>query len=109
MMRARGYSNGRSLGRILDHIAITRRFRRLARTQPAPDVIVASMPTPGLCRAAVDYGRENNVPVVLDMRDMWPDIFADAVPRLARPLARCLLFPMLRRARAACATSTGWS
>jgi len=106
MMRARGYSSGRSLGRILDHIAITRRFRHLARTQAAPDVIVASMPTPGLCRAAVDYGRENNVPVVLDMRDMWPECFVWSAPKFARGLVWLASRPAARALRKACSGAT---
>jgi glycosyltransferase involved in cell wall biosynthesis len=72
----------------------------------APQIIVAALPTIELCAESVKYGRERGVPVVLDMRDMWPDIFADAVPGPARPLARLLLWPMFRAARAACARAT---
>jgi glycosyltransferase involved in cell wall biosynthesis len=37
---------------------------------------------------------------------MWPDIFVDTVPALARPLARLLLDPLFREARSACAGAT---
>jgi len=49
---------------------------------------------------------EFDVPVVLDMRDMWPDIFVDAVPRPVRPIARLLLEPLFRQTRYACSHAT---
>jgi len=42
------------------------------------------------------------VPVVLDMRDMWPDIIVDTFPAIGRPFARLLLAPMFNAARFAC-------
>ncbi|WP_290594286.1 MULTISPECIES: glycosyltransferase [unclassified Ketobacter] len=41
----------------------------------APDVIVCSMPAPITCAIAVFYGKLKRIPVVLDARDMWPDVF----------------------------------
>lgn len=41
----------------------------------APDIIVCSMPAPITCAIAVLYGKLKRIPVVLDSRDMWPDVF----------------------------------
>jgi glycosyltransferase involved in cell wall biosynthesis len=96
-----------SFKRILDHRQIAGKFSALARREERkPDIILASLPTIELSLAAVRHGRENGVPVVLDIRDMWPDIFVEAVPVVLRPLARILLIPMFRDARTACAGAT---
>jgi len=102
-----GYRSNVSLARFRDHAQIAAIYARLARAKAnPPQVIVAALPTIELCLESVRYGRARGIPVVLDMRDMWPDIFVDAAPRPARPLARCLLWPLFRRAQAACAGST---
>jgi hypothetical protein len=51
------------------------------------------------------YGNENNVPVITDVRDLWPDAFVNLVPAAARPIARLALTGMQRQARRALAKS----
>lgn len=65
----------------------------------APDVIVASMPPLELARAGVCYGKANNVPVIVDIRDLWPDIFLEIFPKpllWAGKLAVSPFYAMLR-------------
>ena len=106
MMRSRGYRSNVSLGRMLDHVGLARGFARSARKQAPPDVIVAAMPTPGLALACANYGRAKGVPVIVDMRDMWPDIFVRAVPRALAFLARPAIWPMRRTLRLAASRAT---
>jgi glycosyltransferase involved in cell wall biosynthesis len=102
-----GYRSNISLARVRDHRAIAGKFARLAAAEAdPPQIIVAALPTIELCLESVEFGRRRGVPTVLDMRDMWPDIFVDSVPRPARPLMRLLLHGMFRQARRACAGAT---
>lgn len=91
LLRGPGYRRNLSLARIRDHRALARRFTVLARHEKRPDVILASFPAIELCLAAARYGREYGVPVVLDVRDLWPDIFLDHIPVPLRPLGRLAL------------------
>lgn len=91
LLRGRGYRRNVSLSRILDHRLIARRFRTLAPLQPSPDLILASMPTYDLAFESVLYAAARQIPVLIDIRDQWPDIFLDPVPSPLRPLARALL------------------
>ena len=102
MLHAPGYQRNVSVSRLWNHRAISRAFRRLAPGGLPPDVIVCSMPTLEVSVAAVEYGRERGVPVVLDVRDMWPDIFLDLVPRWARSPGRLLLAPYFHMAQRSC-------
>lgn len=97
-----GYRRNISIRRIVDHILVARSFSRLANREPAPDVILCSLPTLELSIAATRYGIHNNVPVIVDIRDLWPDIMLEAAPKWARVLARFALFPMYYQAGRAC-------
>ena len=102
-----GYRSNVSLARFRDHRQIAAKFAVTARQAPEkPDVILCALPTIELCVEAVRFGREFSVPVVLDMRDMWPDIFVDTSPWFARPLARMLLKPLFQQVKSACAQAT---
>ena len=82
-----GYRKNVSVARVTDHMALARHFRRLSTEETLPDVIHCGFPPIELALAVARYGARRGVPVVMDARDLWPDIFADAVPRLLRPLA----------------------
>jgi glycosyltransferase involved in cell wall biosynthesis len=100
------YGRNVSLERIANHSILASRFSRLADREPKPDIILCSLPTLELCQAAADYGHANGVPVVVDTRDMWPDIFLESVPGLVHPLARLALAPLRTMAHRACSRAT---
>ncbi|MGA7237279.1 MAG: glycosyltransferase [Bryobacteraceae bacterium] len=113
MLRGRGYRRNISLARLRDHAEIAEKFAREAeqavRRGSRPDLIVAALPSIDLASACAEFGARHAVPVVLDMRDMWPDIFVDTAPVAIRPLARALLHPMFRQARRACSQAAAIS
>lgn len=100
------YRRNVSLARLINHLMIARQFERQAPLQPRPDVILCSLPTLELSDAATRFGRDHGVPVVLDVRDLWPDIFVDLLPRFGRSVTQYLLQPMFRTVRAACARAS---
>ena len=105
--RGSGYKRHISLRRLYDHRLIARKFARAIEREPMkPDVIVSSFPTIELAEAAVEFGDHHGIPTVLDLRDMWPDIFVDHLPAMGRPLLRLALQPLFRRARRTCRRAT---
>ncbi|MGE5373162.1 MAG: glycosyltransferase family 4 protein [Solirubrobacterales bacterium] len=106
LLHGTAYQKNLSPLRIVNHVQIAREFGRLCAAESRPDIILCSFPTIELSRAAVEYGRRNRVPVILDVRDLWPDIFADVAPGMLRPLARMLLFPAFHHTRQALAHCT---
>ena len=58
-----------------------------------------SYPTIELSLEAVRFGKAFNIPVVVDVRDLWPDIFEQALPSILKPLVHTLLLPLNRKAR----------
>lgn len=102
-----GYRKNISLRRQIDHLQIAREFAKQAKALRQPDIVLASLPTIELAHAAVNYGRRRGVPVVLDIRDLWPDIFVEEVPRIARPLAKIALMPLEAVVNKACQGAAG--
>lgn len=46
-----------------------------------PDVIIATMAPLEVSEAAVKYSKKNNVPCIVDVRDLWPEIYYDVIPK----------------------------
>jgi glycosyltransferase involved in cell wall biosynthesis len=101
LLHGRAYGTNVSWRRLENHFEVSRQFRREAGHEPPPDVILCAWPTIELGLECVRYGRMHEVPVVLDVRDLWPDIFLDAAPRSLRHLAKFALAPYFRAARTA--------
>jgi len=109
---AKGYANHRGLARMRFHRRIARRWEHLQQELPAPDLILAGMPTPEVCSAARRISKHRNVPFVVDVRDLWPDVFYAVAPNWAAPVTRVLAIPMLlssRRSLRAATAITGVS
>ncbi len=87
MISSPGYEGSISARRLLDHRIWGRRFARAIETSPAPDVILCAYPTIESASVCARYGLERGIPVVVDLRDMWPDIFLEAAPGMLRPFA----------------------
>ena len=100
------YSSNVSLSRIINHYLLARKFEEQARSERRPDVILGSFPPIELCVSATRYGVNNNVPVVLDIRDLWPDIFLDLFPAKLRGIAGITLSPYNVLANRACSNAT---
>jgi glycosyltransferase involved in cell wall biosynthesis len=99
LLHSVGYRRNVSPRRLLEQEGVARKFRRLSRSEPRPDVILCSYPTLELCREAIQYGRSQGVPVVLDVRDLWPEAVVELAPAMLRPMARLSLRPLSSLAR----------
>jgi glycosyltransferase involved in cell wall biosynthesis len=90
-LHGRLYRRNVSFARLSNHAEVGRRFGELGRAEAKPDVILCSFPTIELSKEAVALGLRLNVPVILDVRDLWPDIFMNVLPRWLRPAAKLVL------------------
>lgn len=99
LVHAGSYTNNVSLKRIRFQTRMARRFSEMALQRDPPDLILVSMPTPSMCEAALSFGRTRGIPVLVDVRDLWPDAIIDLFPRPLRGMGRLLLFPMKSRNR----------
>jgi glycosyltransferase involved in cell wall biosynthesis len=99
-LKGMGYKKNISLRRFIDHRIIARKFKDHAPKMTKPDIIIASMPPHDLAYNAVLFAKENNIPILIDIRDEWPDLFLTAIPERYHKVAKILLandFRMIKK------------
>jgi len=94
-----GYRKNVSLNRLINHKLVADKFRRLAESKKTPDIIYCSFPTIDLSYQAVKYGIKNNIPVIIDTRDLWPDIFINPFPKFSHSLINLLLSKYIKQTK----------
>lgn len=106
-LHGRGYQKNISIDRIYDHSEIAQKFKTQALTFTKPDIIVVAFPTLGLCKASIELGKIWNIPVLLDYRDMWPEVFLEIVPKAFRRLFKIPLLPLFLKTEKVFKKATG--
>lgn len=99
LLHSVGYKKNMSINRIINHYTIAHKFSKLARLELQPDIILCSFPTIELSLVATRYGKERNVPMVIDVRDLWPDVLIDLFPKKIKWLTKTVLFVFFRNTR----------
>lgn len=93
------YSRNISINRILNHFYVGKKLRRESNDLPLPDLIFCAFPTIDLAYSSVKLGNAMGIPVVIDIRDLWPDIFVDPFPKSLRGLVRVALSPYFNKTK----------
>jgi glycosyltransferase involved in cell wall biosynthesis len=93
------YIKNISYARIKNHLEVANEFNRIANKLQTPDVIFCAYPTIDLAFEATKFSVENNIPVVIDIRDLWPRIFLTPFPRVFRPLADIFLYQYNKKSK----------
>lgn len=101
------YHKNVSINRLRNHYQIGREFYHLAKKKEKPDQIFVAFPAIELAYYASKYALENNIPIIVDARDMWPDIFVDVLPVVTRPMAKLVLTPYFRMTKFVFSNATG--
>jgi glycosyltransferase involved in cell wall biosynthesis len=93
------YSKNISLGRVRFEATYAWRVYRRAVEDSCPNFIVATDPSQIVGYLGVRLANRFNVPLLLDVFDLWPELFALAFPRFLRSLAPIVFLPLyfLRR------------
>lgn len=95
------YSRNISFSRIIHNIKTAKKFKEIASASyvEQPDLIVSAYPPIELTKAGVQFANKIGVPVVVDLRDLWPDIFVEIFPRWIQTIARVAVYPFNKQAR----------
>lgn len=110
------YRKNISMTRYLNHQIVAWKFRLQVSHFDKPDLIIASMPDHILAYEAAKYANRNDVKLITDIRDLWPDIFITPFNRVGLGwLVRkflfydfCRLKALLRKSDGITAVSKGY-
>lgn len=78
LLKTKGYKRNISLQRIMNQRELSEKFNIKAESLKKPDVIIATMAPLQLSKSVVEFGEKNNIPTVIDIRDLWPEIYYEA-------------------------------
>jgi len=107
LMHGIAYSRNIGLSRLVNHLQLALEFSRLAVAELPPDLIFCCWPAVEVGFAAVRYAERQSIPILLDVRDLWPDIYLDAIPPAFRPAAKIALAPYYGMTRSAFRRASG--
>ncbi len=99
------YRKNVSFARIRHHRHLALDFKAQAPNLPAPNLIFCAYPPIEIVDEATRFGKQLGIPVIVDVRDLWPDAFLDVTP-VPRPIMRLALSPIYARARRTLARAT---
>ena len=105
-----GYSSNMGFARLYDHWVLAKNLgRSLAKNNDLPDVVFVGYPPIEIAKVMIDYCNRNRIPVLLDVKDLWPEIFVERVPIIFKPIAQVIFYPYFRMAAKAFSGATSLS
>lgn len=73
------YKKNISLKRIYSHHCFGKNIVKYLKKRKKPDVIFCSVPSLGVGSQVSKYAKKNNIPLVIDVQDLWPEAFEMAL------------------------------
>ena len=106
-LKSFGYKKNISVSRYIDNQVVTKQFKKDVKLDDKkPDIILTSVPSVELSQIAVHYANEHKIPIVLDIRDLWPDVFLELLPKSFHWLINILVRPMQNSLIDICSNAT---
>lgn len=81
---------------------VARAFAHEAYDAKRPDLIFCCLPTPEMAEKAIEVGQTLDIPVIVDIRDEWPDLYLTVFPRPLRGLVKRILWTEFKRIQWIC-------
>ncbi|WP_432717520.1 glycosyltransferase [Staphylococcus equorum] len=81
LLSTKGYKKNVSLDRYLHFKTLAKKFSDLSKELDKPDVIVSTMAPIEVAKEIKKYSIDNNVNYIIDVRDLWPDIYYEVTPK----------------------------
>jgi glycosyltransferase involved in cell wall biosynthesis len=101
LVRTLSYTKNIGVRRLISYLLLSLgTLCHLLRLPERPDLILCVGPVEEIFIVSL-YARLKRIPLVLDVLDLWPDVYVEVCPEWAKGFARLLLSPYLLIARAA--------
>lgn len=92
----KGYKTNISLQRIFSYTQFGRNVLRYLKIRKKPDLIIVSVPSLAVADYVSKYAKDNDIPLIIDIQDLWPEAFKMAIHI---PILSDILFaPMMYQA-----------
>jgi Glycosyltransferase Family 4 len=96
-VHSKPYRRNISWERIQYEASYGEEFARLAQAEIRPDIIVMGDPSLFFSKSILAYRQQVGCRLVLDVIDLWPELFSVALPKWLRPLSKLIFYPLYKR------------
>ena len=97
-LKSLGYKKDTSIKRLFHHKYIAKEFKRIANLkQINPDLIITQIPCLELAEEVIKFAVKNNIPSIVDIRDLWPDIYKRILPKKLKWIYRFIFIKEIIR------------
>jgi glycosyltransferase involved in cell wall biosynthesis len=88
-----GYKKNQGIRRLFDHAQLAFNLHFALKKSELPDVAFIGYPPIETAWVMSKFLKKRNIPIILDVKDMWPEVFLRALPKYARNIGKLLLSP----------------
>ncbi|ALS76413.1 hypothetical protein AUC31_14930 [Planococcus rifietoensis] len=88
LIKTKGYKKNVSLSRVLHHRKLAKWMKLNVTKFQKPDIIITTLAPLELSNEIVGYANENDIPVVVDIRDLWPEIYYEVIPSWSKNIIK---------------------
>ena len=93
LIQSTGYKSNISFARLVDHAQMAINLLKQLKRQSLPDVVFIGYPQIETAWVMTRWCRKRNIPVLLDVKDAWPEILVRGLPNKFRFIGKILLTP----------------
>lgn len=105
-----GYSKNIGIRRLIDHFQLAYNLKKILQNEvDGPDVAFVGYPPIEFAFVAANWLKKRRINFIVDVKDQWPNIFIEAVPKWLRPFMRILLQPYYIMGRETLSSAAGLS
>ena len=98
-IRSMSYKKNMLPKRFVAHWDFAKKLIKKMDSMPKPDSIFISMPPLSTVHLVSKWGKRNNVAVVIDIIDPWPDSFIKDVPNSLKKISKLVIAPFYHKLR----------
>ncbi len=90
-----GYKKNIGLNRLWDHLILSLKlaFKLILKKIPEHDIFIIGFPPIETSFILSLWGKLNGIPTIIDVKDLWPEIFISRLPRKFSWIINILIYP----------------
>jgi len=93
----KGYKKNISIERNEHFKSLEKGFIEFTTKLDRPDIIISTLAPINVSNKVVEYANTVNIPVIIDVRDLWPDMYLEVVPKVIAFLMRPYVYHLKKK------------
>jgi len=107
LLKSVGYKRNIGLGRIIDHCQLAYSLsKELKNEENVPDIAFIGYPPIEAAAVLSGWLSKRSIPFLLDIKDQWPTLFVDSLPKFAKGFGSIIFWPYFYLAKKVISEST---